>query len=85
MWSVMSKTQNPKLMINKDKENITLSLFAKQKELKNLYNSSIVKLNEIENRRNQLNKEEESLQFELSGLHGALKVIDELIEEAKIQ
>tara|TARA_B100002019_G_C20776419_1_gene360070 strand:- start:181 stop:426 length:246 start_codon:yes stop_codon:yes gene_type:complete len=81
----MSKTQNPKLMINKDKENITLSLFAKQKELKNLYNSSIVKLNEIENRRNQLNKEEESLQFELSGLHGALKVIDELIEEAKIQ
>ena len=81
----MSKTENPKLMINKDKENITLSLFAKQKELKNLYNSSIVKLNEIENRRNQLNKEEESLQFELSGLHGALKVIDELIEEAKIQ
>ena len=81
----MSKTQNPKLMINKDIENITLSLFAKQKELKNLYNSSIVKLNEIENRRNQLNKEEESLQFELSGLHGALKVIDELIEEAKIQ
>ena len=81
----MSKTKNPKLLIDKDKENITLSLFTKQKELKNLYNSSIVKLNEIENRRNQLNKEEESLQFELSGLHGALKVIDELIEEAKIQ
>lgn len=81
----MSKSQNPKLMIDKDKEKITLSLFSKQKELKNLYNSSIVQLNEIESRRNQLNKEEESLQFELSGLHGALKVIDELIEEAKIQ
>ena len=72
-------------MIDKDKEKITLSLFSKQKELKNLYNSSIIQLNEIESRRNQLNKEEESLQFELSGLHGALKVIAELIEEAKIQ
>ena len=81
----MSKSQNPKLMIDKDKEKITLSLFSKQKELKNLYNSSIIQLNEIESRRNQLNKEEESLQFELSGLHGALKVIYELIEEAKIQ
>ena len=81
----MRKSQNPKLMIDKDKEKITLSLFSKQKELKNLYNSSIIQLNEIESRRNQLNKEEESLQFELSGLHGALKVIDELIEEAKIQ
>ena len=81
----MSQSQNPKLMIDKDKEKITLSLFSKQKELKNLYNSSIIQLNEIESRRNQLNKEEESLQFELSGLHGALKVIDELIEEAKIQ
>ena len=66
-------------------ENFSLSLFTKQDELKSLYNSSMTKMKEIESRRNQLNKEEESLQFELSGLHGALKVIDELIEEAKIQ
>ena len=81
----MSKTKNPKLMINEEKENFSLSLFTKLYELKSLYNSSMTKMKEIESRRNQLNKEEESLQFELSGLHGALKVIDELIEEAKIQ
>ena len=53
----MSKTKNPKLMINEEKENFSLSLFTKQDELKSLYNSSMTKMKEIESRRNQLNKE----------------------------
>ena len=35
--------------------------------------------------KDEINKQEEAVQLELSGLNGALTVLDELIEETKIQ
>ena len=40
-------------------------------------------LNSIAVKKQELNKEEEAVKYELSGLHGAKVVLEQLIEEAK--
>ena len=42
-------------------------------------------LNSLAIQKNEINKQEEAIQVELSGLNGALIVLEELIEETKIQ
>tara|TARA_B000000532_G_C18499649_1_gene248260 strand:- start:42 stop:299 length:258 start_codon:yes stop_codon:yes gene_type:complete len=53
--------------------------------IEDLFNLNTRRLDEVSFKRNELNKQEEEIQFELSGLNGARTVLQELIEEAKIQ
>ena len=53
--------------------------------IEDLFNLNTRRLDEVSFKRNELNKQEEEIQFELSGLNGARSVLQELIEEAKIQ
>ena len=41
------------------------------------------KLNEITSEKRELNKREETVKYELSGLHGPKVVLEQLIEEAQ--
>tara|TARA_R100000152_G_C6758009_1_gene181866 strand:- start:942 stop:1193 length:252 start_codon:yes stop_codon:yes gene_type:complete len=57
----------------------------KYKEIENMFNAHMEVLEQISIKREKLNKDEETVQYELSGLHGAKTVLEQLIEEAKIQ
>jgi len=38
---------------------------------------------ELNNKKNEINKQEESIQYELSGINGAKVVLQQILEEAK--
>jgi hypothetical protein len=79
------KDKNPelKLIVKNDEDKHVEILEAKLQEIQDLFDAHQQVLVEITRKREQLNKEEETVQFELSGLHGAITVINQLIEEAK--
>jgi hypothetical protein len=52
-------------------------------EVDEMYEEQEELLNVIANKKRELNNNEEAVKFELSGLHGAKVVIQQLIEEAK--
>ena len=93
MFKNESKSNNnvPDLVIEDDKEEETPSteeslisiLEKKMIEIDEMYEEQEELLNEYANKKRELNNSEEAVKFELSGLHGAKVVIQQLIEEAK--
>ena len=87
------KTNNkvPDLVIDDDieeeasstKESLISILEKKMIEIDEMYEEQEELLNEYANKKRELNNSEEAVKFELSGLHGAKVVIQQLIEEAK--
>ena len=87
------KTNNkvPDLMTDDDieeeasstKESLISILEKKMIEIDEMYEEQEELLNEYANKKRELNNSEEAVKFELSGLHGAKVVIQQLIEEAK--
>jgi len=81
----------PDLAIDDVKEEETLStkeslisvLEKKLIEIEVMFEEQEEKLNNFANKKRELNNNEEAVKFELSGLHGAKVVIQQLIEEAK--
>ena len=93
MFKNESKSNNnvPDLVIEDDKEEETPSteeslisiLEKKMIEIEGMYEEQEELLNEYANKKRELNNDEEAVKYELSGLHGAKVVIQQLIEEAK--
>ena len=93
MFKNENKSNNnvPDLVIDDDKEEETPSteeslisiLEKKMIEIEGMYEEQEELLNEYANRKRELNNDEEAVKYELSGLHGAKVVIQQLIEEAK--
>ena len=81
----------PDLVIDDDKEGETppteeslISILEKKMiEIEGMYEEQEELLNEYANKKRELNNDEEAVKYELSGLHGAKVVIQQLIEEAK--
>jgi len=65
------------------KESLVSILEKKMIEIDEMYEEQEELLNVIANKKRELNNNEEAVKFELSGLHGAKVVIQQLIEEAK--
>lgn len=76
---------NPKLLVvNEPEEKFSLNLQAKKTKLTKKFDELYEHLNSLTIQKNEINIQEEAIQVELSGLNGALTVLDELIEETKI-
>jgi hypothetical protein len=75
----------PQLKIEEKDDDVKYieTLEEKLKEVQDLFDTHMQVLHQINDKRTQLNNEEQTVQFELSGLHGAITVINQLIEEAK--
>jgi len=65
------------------KESLISILEKKMIEIDEMYEEQEELLNEYANKKRELNINEEAVKYELSGLHGAKVVIQQLIEEAK--
>ena len=77
---------NPKLLVvNEPEEKFSLNLQDKKMKLTKKFDELYEHLNSLAIQKNEINKQEEAIQVELSGLNGALTVLEELIEETKIQ
>ena len=78
--------ENPKLLVvNEPEEKFSLNLQDKKMKLTKKFDELYEHLNSLTIQKNEINKQEEAIQVELSGLNGALIVLEELIEETKIQ
>jgi hypothetical protein len=81
--------ENPKLRLVEDdievNENQAFEkmLNKKLKEVSDLFDSYLNVLKEINLKREELNKQEETVQIELSGLNGAKVVINQLLLDLK--
>ena len=64
-------------------ESHTSIIEKKMIEIEEMYEEQEELLNEYANKKRELNNDEEAVKYELSGLHGAKVVIQQLIEEAK--
>ena len=86
-----TNSEVPDLVIDDDKEEEAPStkeslisiLEKKMIEIDELFEEQEKLLNEYANKKQELNNNEQAVKFELSGLHGARVVIQQLIEEAK--
>ena len=86
-----TNSEVPDLVIDDDKEEEAPStkeslisvLEKKLIEIEVMFEEQEEKLNNFANKKRELNNNEEAVKFELSGLHGAKVVIQQLIEEAK--
>ena len=65
------------------KESLISILEKKMLEIDEMFEEQEELLKEYANKKRELNNSEEAVKFELSGLHGAKVVIQQLIEEAK--
>ena len=57
----------------------------KKKEIDEMFEEQSKKLETIALQKEELNKREETVQYELSGLHGARVVLDQLINENSVK
>ena len=57
----------------------------KKKEIDEMFEEQSKKLETIALQKEELNKREESVQYELSGLHGARVVLDQLLNENSVK
>ena len=57
----------------------------KKKEIDEMFEEQSEKLESIALQKEELNKREESVQYELSGFHGARVVLDQLINENSVK
>ena len=60
-------------------------LVYKKNEVDSLFEETSKSLDDITRQRDELNKREESVQYELSGLHGARVVLDQLLNENSVK
>jgi len=83
------KIENPKLrLVDEDNEVNEIKAFEKMlnkklKEVSDLFDNYVNVLKEINLKREELNKQEETVQIELSGLNGAKVVINQLLLDLK--
>ena len=61
------------------------NLVYKKNEVDSLFEETSKSLDDITRQRDELNKREEEVQYELSGLHGARVVLDQLINENSVK
>jgi hypothetical protein len=81
----------PELNIEEDKEEETPStkeslisiLEKKMIEIEEMFEEQEEELNNLAKQKAEINNQEEAVRYELSGLHGAKVVLQQLIEEAK--
>ena len=57
----------------------------KKKEIDEMFEEQSKKLQTIALQKEELNKREETVQYELSGLHGARVVLDQLLKENSVK
>ena len=60
-------------------------LVYKKNEVDSLFEETSKSLDDITRQRDELNKREEEVQYELSGLHGARTVLDQLINDNSVK
>ena len=60
-------------------------LVYKKNEIDSLYEDSATELDRIARQKDELNKLEENVRYELSGLHGARVVLDQLINDNSVK
>ena len=60
-------------------------LVYKKNEIDTLFEESSLELDRIGREKDELNKLEENVRYELSGLHGARVVLDQLINENSVK
>jgi ABC-type phosphate transport system auxiliary subunit len=60
-------------------------LLLKKSEIDNMFSEQSKELDDINRKKEELNKREENVQYELSGLHGARVVLDQLINENSVK
>ena len=60
-------------------------LLFKKKEIDEMFTEQSKELDSIARQKDELNKREENVQYELSGLHGARVVLDQLINENSVK
>ena len=60
-------------------------LVYKKNEIDSLYEDSATELDRIARQKDELNKLEENVRYELSGLHGARTVLDQLINDNSVK
>ena len=60
-------------------------LIQKKKEIDKMFEEQSSILDSIARQKDELNKKEETVQYELSGLHGARVVLDQLINENSVK
>ena len=81
----------PELNIEEDKEEETpliqeslISILKKKMiEVEEMFEEQEEELNNLAKQKAEINNQEEAVRYELSGLHGAKVVLQQLIEEAK--
>jgi len=82
-------SENPELILSDlkedDKIGVDFVLIIENKfvELDELHQAHLKILTELNNKKNEINKQEESIQYELSGINGAKIVLKQILEEAK--
>ena len=67
-----------------NKDFLDILLF-KKKEIDKMFSEQSSELENINRQKEELNKREENVQYELSGLHGARVVLDQLINENSVK
>ena len=60
-------------------------LLFKKTEIDDMFSEQSKELDDINRKKDELNKREENVQYELSGLHGARVVLDQLINENSVK
>tara|TARA_B100000029_G_C17514625_1_gene937590 strand:+ start:455 stop:751 length:297 start_codon:yes stop_codon:yes gene_type:complete len=69
--------------ISTTKESHMSILQKKMIEIEEMFEEQEEKLNNLAKQKTEINNQEEAVKYELSGLHGAKVVLQQLIEEAK--
>ena len=67
-----------------NKDFLDILLF-KKKEIDKMFSEQSNELDNINRQKEELNKREENVQYELSGLHGARVVLDQLLNENSVK
>ena len=71
-------------VINTEKEFVAI-LLLKKVEIDEMFAKQSKDLDSVVRQKEELNKREETIQYELSGLHGARVVLDQLINENQVK
>ena len=67
------------------KKDFVDTILFKKKEIDEMFEEQSKKLQTIALQKEELNKREETVQYELSGLHGARVVLDQLLKENSVK
>lgn len=82
-------SENPELKLSdlKEDDKIGVDFFKiienKLQELNKLHQENYNQLVELNHRKNDINKQEESIQYELSGINGAKVVLEQILKDAQ--